>query len=115
MYLSPYRSFIGYAIDFDELVYSCKKLIIEVPLASELAVLTNALSRIALSNCHTCDFTLNSLRNALSEIIASFPIYRTYGDDSHISDLDREYIQNAVGAARRRSREDDVERKSENL
>jgi len=39
-----------------------------------LNVLANILSRVALSNRHTCDFTLNSLRNALSEIVANFPV-----------------------------------------
>ena len=36
-------------------------------LASELNVLANQLTRIALSKRRTCDFTLNSLRDALAE------------------------------------------------
>jgi maltooligosyltrehalose synthase len=47
-------------------------------LASELNVLANRLTRIALSKRRTCDFTLNSLRDALTEVVASFPVYRTY-------------------------------------
>jgi len=39
------------------LVYTCKKLILRVGLASELNVLANLLSRIALADRHTCDFT----------------------------------------------------------
>ena len=38
-----------------------------VALASELNVLANQLTRIALSKRRTCDFTLNSLRDALTE------------------------------------------------
>ena len=73
-----YRNFIGDEIDFDDLAYRCRKLIIRVALASELNVLAHQLTRIALSKRHTCDFTLNSLREALTEVGASFPVYRTY-------------------------------------
>ena len=73
-----YRAFSGRREEYPDLVYNCKKLILKVALASELSVLANLLSRIALSNRHTCDFTLNSLRSALAEVVATFPVYRTY-------------------------------------
>jgi (1->4)-alpha-D-glucan 1-alpha-D-glucosylmutase len=47
-------------------------------LNSELNVLATQLSRIALADRHTCDFTLKALRDALTEVIAKFPVYRTY-------------------------------------
>jgi len=98
-----YRSLTGNAPDFDDLVYQCKKLILKVSLASELNVLANLLSHIALSNRHTCDFTLNSLRSALSEIISSFPVYRTYVNGNEVSAEDRGYVEQAVIAGKRRS------------
>ena len=73
-----YRSFTGISSEFADVVYLCKRLILKVGLASELNVLANLLSRIALASRYTCDFTFNSLRSALGEIIASFPVYRTY-------------------------------------
>src|ERR1035441_3843482 len=84
-----YRAFSGRREEYPDLVYTCKKLILKVALASELSVLASLLSRIALSNRHTCDFTLNSLRSALAEIIASFPVYRTYVSEGEVSDDDR--------------------------
>jgi len=98
-----YRSFCGPSEDFSDLVYICKKLILKVVLASELNVLANLVSRIALANRRTCDFTLNSLRSALGEIIASFPVYRTYVTDREVSAEDREYVEKAVAAGRKRS------------
>jgi (1->4)-alpha-D-glucan 1-alpha-D-glucosylmutase len=98
-----YRFFSGNSLDLADLVYQCKKLILKVSLASELNVLANLLSRIALSNRHTCDFTLNSLRSALSEMIASFPVYRTYVSGSEVSTEDRHYVEQAVRAGKRRS------------
>jgi (1->4)-alpha-D-glucan 1-alpha-D-glucosylmutase len=94
-----YRAFTGRSIHFPELVYKCKKLILKTKLASELNVLANLLNRIALSDRHTCDFTLHSLRSALADIIANFPIYRTYITASGVSAEDRKYIEKAVAAA----------------
>ena len=73
-----YRNFVDDEIDIDDLAYRCRKLIMRVALDSELNVLANQLTRIALSKRRTCDFTLNSLRDALTEVVASFPVYRTY-------------------------------------
>jgi (1->4)-alpha-D-glucan 1-alpha-D-glucosylmutase len=98
-----YRAFAGDMPEYSDLVYRCKKLIVEVGLASELNVLANLLSRIALANRHTCDFTLNSLRSALAEIIASFPVYRTYVTGHEVSEEDRRYVEQAVAVGRRRS------------
>ena len=103
-----YRSFTGESVAFDDLVYNCKKLILKVALASELNVLATALSRIALSNRHTCDFTVNSLRSALGEVIASFPVYRTYVSSTGVSAEDRRYIEQAVAAGRKRSNAADL-------
>jgi (1->4)-alpha-D-glucan 1-alpha-D-glucosylmutase len=98
-----YRAFCGRSPDFEDLVYTCKKLILKVALASELNVLANLLSRIALANRHTCDFTLNSLRSALSEVIACFPVYRTYVGGREVSSEDRRYVEQAVTEGRKRS------------
>jgi (1->4)-alpha-D-glucan 1-alpha-D-glucosylmutase len=98
-----YRNVIGDEIDFDDLAYRCRKLIIRVALASELNVLAHQLTRIALSKRHTCDFTLNSLREALTEVVASFPVYRTYISLSGVSETDLGYIRIAVDSAKLRS------------
>ena len=98
-----YRSFTGISSKFADVVYLCKRHILKVVLASELNVLANLLSRIALASRYTCDFTLNSLRSALGEIIASFPVYRTYVNGPEVSDEDRRYAEKAVVAAKKRS------------
>jgi malto-oligosyltrehalose synthase len=98
-----YRAFIGQHANFKEIVYECKKLVMDQLLNSELNVLANHLSRIALADRHTCDFTLKSLRDALTEIIACFPVYRTYVTEQAVSESDRAYINEAVGCAKERS------------
>ncbi|HET8824506.1 MAG TPA: malto-oligosyltrehalose synthase [Terriglobales bacterium] len=95
-----YEEFIGEHVDFRQLVYECKKLVMDRSLNSELNVLANHLSRIALSDRHTCDFTVKSLRDALTEIIACFPVYRTYVAERGVSETDRQYIDEAVECAK---------------
>jgi (1->4)-alpha-D-glucan 1-alpha-D-glucosylmutase len=98
-----YRNFTADEIDFEDLAYRSRKLIIRVALASELNVLANRLTRIALSKRRTCDFTLNSLRDALMEVVASFPVYRTYVSPAGVSEEDARYIRLAIASAKWRS------------
>jgi len=98
-----YSRFVGRAVDFDELLYECKKLIIRVHLSSELTVLANLLNRIAQADWHTRDYTLNGLRDALVELVASFPVYRTYVSERGVSAEDRRYIDWAAAWAKKRS------------
>jgi (1->4)-alpha-D-glucan 1-alpha-D-glucosylmutase len=98
-----YRNFIGDEIEFENLAYRSRKLIVRVALASELNLLANHLSRIALSSRRTCDFTLNGLRDALTEVVAGFSVYRTYVSPAGVSEEDVRYIRLAVASAKWRS------------
>jgi (1->4)-alpha-D-glucan 1-alpha-D-glucosylmutase len=98
-----YFAFLRERLDFDEIVYRSKRLIMGVAVASELSALATRISRIAQADRTTCDFTYASLRAALAEIVASFPTYRTYVTGGQISDQDRRVIDRAVRAATRRS------------
>ncbi len=98
-----YRSFISDEIDVEELTYRSRKLITRIALASELNVLANQITRIALSKRRTCDFTLNSLRDALTEVVANFPVYRTYISAAGVSPNDAAHIQQAIDAAKSKS------------
>ena len=102
-----YRAFAGPIPEFDEVAYQAKHLIMRTALASELAVLANRLARIAQADRRTRDFTLNSLRHALSEVVACFPVYRTYIDE-RVGPDDRRYIEWAVARAKRRSPAADI-------
>jgi (1->4)-alpha-D-glucan 1-alpha-D-glucosylmutase len=103
-----YRGFLGREIEFHDVLYASKKRVMHNSLASELNVLANILGRLALSNRHTCDFTLNSLRDALSDVVANFPVYRTYLTSGEVSAKDRRYIETALRAAERQSTSQDT-------
>jgi len=97
-----YRAFVPEAMAFEEIAYHSRRVIMRTALASELTVLANRLARLAQGNRRTRDFTLNTLRQALVEVVACFPVYRTYIGDKPSAD-DRRYIEWAVSRARRRS------------
>ncbi len=102
---TAYVAFTGERTPFADLVYESKKLIVRVSMASELNVLGHALDRLSERNRHTRDFTLNSLTDALREVIACFPVYRTYinGQGPDIALQDRACVEVAVAFAKRRN------------
>jgi len=98
-----YKSFIGEHVNFDDLLYHSKQLIMKSALSGELNVLANLLSKIAEADRQTCDYTLNGLRTALAEIVACFPVYRGYISAREVAPEDRRNIEQATAAAKRRS------------
>lgn len=102
-----YHKFINKAVNFNELVIKCKKLIMKTALTSELSTLSNSLSHISEKYYETRDYTLNSLRDALIEIISCFPVYRTYISEEDKSSKTEDYIKWAVGMAKKRSKSTD--------
>jgi (1->4)-alpha-D-glucan 1-alpha-D-glucosylmutase len=101
--LRAYHRFTGQSRPYEDILYESKKLIMETSMASELNVLAHALNHISERNRRTRDFTLNSLREALREVVATFHLYRTYVTHRGHSDADRDAIDSAIRAARRRN------------
>jgi (1->4)-alpha-D-glucan 1-alpha-D-glucosylmutase len=88
---------------FAGIVYEKKKLVMQVSMSSEVNTLGHYLNTISEMNRHTRDFTLNSLIKALVEVIAFFPVYRTYTNNYEVSERDCQFIDHAVSRARRRN------------
>jgi (1->4)-alpha-D-glucan 1-alpha-D-glucosylmutase len=100
-----YAAFVQEHVAFHDEVYAAKRLILETALASELHVLGAQLDRLSEMHRRWRDFTRNSLTEALREIIACFPIYRTYISPTTmtLSATDKTAIDTAVAEARRRN------------
>lgn len=98
-----YSRFTGEKINFAEAVYRCKMLILRFSMASELQMLAHRLNRISEQHRRSRDFTLNTLRHALREILACFPVYRTYAGPAIVSDRDRRFVNQAIAHAKRRN------------
>ncbi len=98
-----WRAFTGEQQPYAEIAYQGKRAVAREALAAELNVLATALLRIARANRRTRDYTLNTLRLVLSEVVACLAVYRTYIVETP-SAQDVRYIDLAIDAARRRSR-----------
>lgn len=96
-----YELFVGTTRDFEAEVIRAKYRTMQETLASELNVLANRLSRLAKSSRKTRDFSRLALRRALTDIVAHFPVYRSYVDYNGPTDDDRRYIEWAAGRARK--------------
>jgi (1->4)-alpha-D-glucan 1-alpha-D-glucosylmutase len=97
-----YHRFIGREVDYPQLVYEAKRLVLTTSMSSEVNVLARELNRISELSRRTRDFTLDSLRRALVELISLFPVYRTYVDGwREVDTRDEQYVTWAIARARR--------------
>ncbi len=95
-----YEDFVGRSFDFPQLVADKKRLIIGRHMAGDIDGLAHLLKATASRNRYARDITLYALRRALVEILALFPIYRTYTAHAPVDPRDSQYIRGAVRQAR---------------
>lgn len=103
--ITIYQNFTGLQDKPIELAYDCKRLVLDVLLSSELHMLARRLDHIAASHRSSQDFSAESLKWALRDVIACFPVYRSYirAEKNQIHEEDRQYILSAVAWAKRRN------------
>ncbi len=102
-----FADFSSHTESMSDAVYFAKRTLMRNTLASELNVLANRLARLAEVDPFTRDFTVNALRGALAEVVAAFPVYRTYVDAQGATEDDRRDLDWAVAQAKkRRAREE---------
>lgn len=89
----------GRTASFGEEVYQAKKLMLAGTLAGDLETVAQGLLQIARQQVETRDLTLGSIRRALTELIAHFPVYRTYVSGSGRSASDETFFRMAVKGA----------------
>lgn len=103
-----YGSFTGRRDRLRVIEHDAKRSVMQTSLAAEIGVLATQLDRIAQLDLRTADFTRNALREAIIEVIANFPVYRTYISDRGTNDDDRRHIEWATNVARKHSRAGDL-------
>ncbi len=99
-----YQRFIGRNVHFPTLTYEKKRLVMRLSLANDVNVLASILNRLSERNRLYRDFTLNALTTAVREVIACFPVYRTYLEHGHPPQAqDRAVVNRAVALAKRQN------------
>lgn len=98
-----YETFIEARDHYPDMLYECKKLIMHTSLASEIHNLGIRLERIAERDRRTRDYTRSAQMAALFEIVACFPVYRTYVSEHGVDARDRHSIETACAQAKERN------------
>ena len=99
-----YEKFSRQTANFNDLVYEKKNLTMQISLSSEIASLGRTMDELSEMHRQFRDFTRHVLTNAVREVIACFPVYRTYtAGEGVVSPEDEKIILHAIVAARRRN------------
>ena len=109
--LSLYAEVTGRPTDFEEVVLAKKHLALRDILAADLNRLTGLFVQVCERHRRYRDYTRHELHEALREVLACFPVYRTYvrPADASVSGDDAAHVEEAVAAAAGRRPEIDEE------
>lgn len=81
---------------FPELVHNKKLHIVGRHMAGDVDNLAQVLAQISSQTRYGSDFTLYGLRRALVEVLAWFPVYRTYITRTEFREIDRTIIEDTL-------------------
>ncbi len=103
--LNTYRNFAGSTENFRDILYHSKNVLMTTSMSAEVNVIAHALDRISERSRWYRDFTLSSQRDAIREVIACFPVYRSYisAFQESIDKRDKAVVDSAVAEAKRRN------------
>ena len=102
-----YRSFTGEGGPYHEYLFDGKQQVLHDLLGSDVNRLVVLLSEVCEHHRRFRDFTREDISEAVIELLACFPVYRTYtrANERVLYDHDRRIIETAISGARER-RED---------
>jgi len=98
-----YSEFIGRKRDFSDVLYQKKKLVMNTLLGVEMRTLGRQLAELAAQDRYARELNRGQLIDALIEVTACMPIYRTYIRNMDIPPEATKYIEEAVSSARKRA------------
>ncbi|EFL49756.1 malto-oligosyltrehalose synthase [Solidesulfovibrio fructosivorans JJ]] len=95
-----YAGYTGRRQRAEDLVVWKKRRIIETHMYGDVENLARLINAVSSLDRQGFDITLRSTKRALSEVLAHFPVYRTYISPDAIRPVDIEYIRTAVRSAK---------------
>ncbi|MFT6465110.1 malto-oligosyltrehalose synthase [Halopseudomonas sp.] len=90
----------GRPANFMREVEQARRLVLTHSLASDFDSVSDNLLQIARADLATRDITLNAIRRGLLELVAHFPVYRTYAVATGRSQADEAVFQQALQGAK---------------
>ncbi|MDY7000434.1 MAG: malto-oligosyltrehalose synthase [Thermodesulfobacteriota bacterium] len=97
-----YADLIGRFDNYQDLVCEKKRLITGKGMAGDVSNLAQLVKRVSGHFRHGRDITLYGLRRAIVELLANFPVYRTYFKGTVFSNADRKYLEETFRRAKER-------------
>ncbi|MFZ0611228.1 MAG: malto-oligosyltrehalose synthase [Desulfobacterales bacterium] len=97
-----YTRFSQRTAAFEELVYDAKKGVLSARMAGDLDNLARRIKKISAHKQFADSLTLTRLKDALAEVLARFPVYRSYLGREEIHAADRAVVRTAVSLAKDR-------------
>lgn len=94
-----YTAFTGLKAPYNDILFDKKALVIEKHMVGDIDNLAQLITRISGRDRYGSDFTIYGLKEALIEVMAQFPVYRTYISEDASRDEDHSYIRLAVRRA----------------
>jgi (1->4)-alpha-D-glucan 1-alpha-D-glucosylmutase len=94
-----YTHFIGKNRNYDNLVYKKKKYIIRKFMSGDVKYLTHLFGKCLEARNIASYATSQNIEDAIIEIIAAFPVYRTYITKDKCTKTDKGYIRKAISLA----------------
>jgi len=97
-----YQSFTRLKTPYEDLLCDNKRMIISKHLAGNVDNLAQQIKKLSSKDRYGRDITLYGLKRALVEVMAVFPVYRTYINQANALGMDRRYIQEAISRAKKK-------------
>jgi (1->4)-alpha-D-glucan 1-alpha-D-glucosylmutase len=98
----------GSYLPFAELCYASTKLVMQSLFTGDVNALAHHLGALAARHRQARDIRMSELNDALVEVTACLPVYRTYIHEFAISPEDRRVIARTIALARRRTSREEV-------
>jgi (1->4)-alpha-D-glucan 1-alpha-D-glucosylmutase len=98
-----YSRHTGNYLPFAELCYDSNKLVMQTLFKGDVNALSHHLGRLAARHRQARDIPLSELQEALVEVTACLPVYRTYVSGPPVSQRDGELIERTLELARQRT------------
>jgi (1->4)-alpha-D-glucan 1-alpha-D-glucosylmutase len=95
-----YTNFAGLGAPYEELVSEKKRLILGKHMAGDVDNLAHLMKAISSRDRYGSDITIYGLKRALVEVMAQFPVYRTYIGKGIFRETDPLYVQEAIERAK---------------
>jgi (1->4)-alpha-D-glucan 1-alpha-D-glucosylmutase len=98
-----YTRFTGVSTDYLGMVHHKKHYVLKQLFGSDINRLTSLLAQVCERQKRYRDYSRRELNAMLREVIACFPIYRTYvrAEEGQVSERDIHYVNEAIDAAKR--------------